>query len=72
MATKKTSVQKGQDLAAKEVVKVKKELVKAEKKCTDYIKKNPKKATGIAAAIGAAIGAAIAGTAVAKSKRKKK
>lgn len=72
MAQKKqTTLKKTQELGTKETAKVKKELAKADKKCTTYIKKNPHKAAGIAAAVGAAIGAAIAGTAVARSKKKK-
>jgi hypothetical protein len=41
----------------------------ADKKITDYIKKNPKKAALIAAAVGAAIGAALA--MMLKNERKK-
>jgi ElaB/YqjD/DUF883 family membrane-anchored ribosome-binding protein len=55
-------------LAKKEFAKMKKELAAAEKKATDYVKKNPKKAAAISMGVGAAIGAAI----VALSKARKK
>ncbi len=71
MATKKMSPSK---LAqAKRMVKAKfqlakKKLVVAERRAEGYVKKNPKRAVGIAAAVGAAIGAA---TAYALMRRKK-
>jgi len=59
---------KMQMLATKEIKRAKVEMGKAAKKVEAYIKKNPEKATLIAAGIGAAVGAAIATLA----KRKKK
>ncbi len=51
--------------AAKRAVQAKFRLAKeklamAERKAAGYVKKNPRKAVGIAAAVGAAIGAAVA------------
>ncbi len=59
-AIAKKEAQKLQKVAEREMKKVKKELVVAEKKVADFIKKNPAKAAAISAAAGAAIGASIA------------
>ncbi|MFA5986124.1 MAG: hypothetical protein WC819_02120 [Parcubacteria group bacterium] len=59
-ALAKKEAQKLQMMAEKEMKKVKKELVAAEKKVADFIKKNPAKAAAISAGAGAVIGASIA------------
>ena len=41
------------------MAKAKKDLLEAEKRVADYIKKNPAKAAAIAAGIGAAVGAVL-------------
>ena len=60
---KKQTISPGKIAQAKRAVKAKfmlakKKLVAAERKAEGYVKHNPKKAVGIAAAVGAAIGAA--------------
>ncbi len=52
-------IKKAQTLAEKEISKVKREFNKAVKQAEQYVKKNPEKATFIAAGIGATIGAGI-------------
>lgn len=63
-------LKKTQALAAKEISRVKREFAKAVKQAEQYVKKNPEKATAIAAGIGATIGAGITAL-VAKHMRKK-
>jgi ElaB/YqjD/DUF883 family membrane-anchored ribosome-binding protein len=61
---------KAQSLAEKEISKVKKEFTKALKQAEQYVKKNPEKATAIAAGVGATIGAGVTAL-VAKYLKKK-
>lgn len=64
------SIKKAQILAEKEIAEVKREFDKAVKQAEQYVKKNPEKATLIAAGIGATIGAGITAL-VAKHLKKK-
>ena len=52
-------IKKARVMAEKEIAKVKREFAKAVKQAEQYVKKNPEKATLIAAGIGATIGAGI-------------
>ncbi len=63
-------LKKAQVLATKEIAKVKKEFGKALKQAEQYVKKNPEKATAIAAGIGATVGAGITAL-IARHLRKK-
>jgi ElaB/YqjD/DUF883 family membrane-anchored ribosome-binding protein len=63
-------LKKAQVLATKEIAKVKREFGKAVKQAEQYVRKNPEKATAIAAGIGATIGAGITAL-VARHLRKK-
>ncbi len=70
-AVKKTAG-KESDKIKKELEKVRTQMSKATKKVEDFVKKNPAKASAIAAGIGAILGAGIASlTKFGKNKNKK-
>lgn len=68
----RAAIKKGHVLIDKQMKLAKKKLAQTEKKMTDAVHRNPKKALGIAAGVGVALGAILGATAVALAKRKKK
>lgn len=62
-------LEKSRQMAEKEMSKVKKHVDASIKQVNDYVRRNPKEATAIAAGIGAALGAALA---LLVTKKKKK
>jgi ElaB/YqjD/DUF883 family membrane-anchored ribosome-binding protein len=65
-------IDKSKALVEKEAAKMKKTINAATKKAEDFMKRNPEKATAIAAGIGAALGAAAALLLSGSSKKKGK